>query len=71
MSEIVLYRKFVKEINPVIRNNLYIQYKAWRKPISCIIRKSKKQHYINFFKDNIGNHKKGVGKSKRVNKPKK
>ena len=54
----VLFRKFVKEINPVLRDNLFCQYKACRNQVVSTIRHSKKQYYNNFFKENIRNHKK-------------
>ena len=50
-----LYRKFAKEVNPVIRNNLYHQYKACPNKLVTDIRQRKKLHFTNFFNDNIRN----------------
>ena len=60
-----IYRKFVKEIDPVIRNKFYHQYKASRNQLVSVIRQRKKLHFVEFFNNKIRNCKKiweGVNK---------
>ena len=53
-----LYSEFVKKVNPVIRNNLYHQYKACRNQFVAAIRQRKKLKFVNFFNNNTRNSKK-------------
>ena len=56
-----LYSEFVKKVNPVIRNNLYHQYKACRNQFVAAIRQRKKLKFVNFFNNNTRNSKKNSG----------
>ena len=53
--------EFFKKVNPVIRNNLYHQYKACRNQFVAAIRQRKKLKFVNFFNNNTRNSKKNSG----------
>lgn len=72
-----MFRKFLKEKNHVLRNDLFLKYRRYRNRLVSIMRGSKKQFFVGFFNENIQNCKKiweGVNqltnlrkKSKNVN----
>jgi flavodoxin len=66
-----LYKKFTKETDPVLKENYFGSYKAYRNRIIALIRTSKKQYYAKFFEENNSNVKKtwdGIRNLINVNK---
>ena len=63
------YKKFIKQENAVIKDQIFKTYKQQKNEVTKLIRKSKKIHYNDYFTKNNGNLKKlWVGINQIINK---
>ena len=53
-----IFQKFLKEKNPILKNDFFYRYKKYRNLLVKVIRDSKTQHYNKFFNENLQNSKK-------------
>ena len=69
-----LHRKYIKAKDQNVKNNCFLKFKSYRNKIANLLKISKKNHYNDYFNDNLNNIKntwKGINEIINVKKTKK